>query len=387
MHSEPPGKILPRARTGCNFLDPEASDNRHRLCGGASRFGERGAAPTRQGYNSEMEARMHIKRRRGWEIADRLATPEALALRRRGLLSGALAFSAGSLAAGAMTAHSARAADAAPGTAPATTAPPGAAGPLDDKYQPGRATTDAKAATTYNNYYEIDESKDIWRGAQKIPQRPWSISIGGMVTKPRSIDIDDLFKQVQFEERVYRHRCVEAWAMTVPWTGFPLSQLVKLADPLGSAKYMVFETAQLPKVMPGLDSPFYPWPYIEGVTMAEAANDLAFISTGMYGKPLPPQDGGPIRLTLPWKYGFKSAKALAKISFTDKQPVNFWQAIAPSEYGFWANVNPAVSHPRWSQAQERLLGTGEMVPTVIYNGYGDFVASLYVGLQNEKLFM
>ncbi len=207
------------------------------------------------------------------------------------------------------------------------------------------------------------------------------------MAKPRTIAIDDLLKQVQLEERVYRHRCVETWAMTVPWTGFPLSQLVKLADPLGSAKYMVFQTAQDPKSMPGLDTPFYPWPYIEGVTMAEAANDLAFISTGMYGKPLPPQDGGPIRLTLPWKYGFKSAKALAKVSFTDQRPVNFWQAIAPSEYGFWANVNPDVSHPRWSQARERLLGSDEMVPTLIYNGYGDFVASLYVGLGNEKLFM
>jgi sulfoxide reductase catalytic subunit YedY len=173
----------------------------------------------------------------------------------------------------------------------------------------------------------------------------------------------------------------------VPWTGFPLSQLVKLAEPLGSAKYVVFQTAQDKKAMPGLDSPFYPWPYIEGVTMDEAANDLAFISTGMYGKPLPPQDGGPIRLTLPWKYGFKSAKALAKVSFTDKRPVNFWQAIAPDEYGFWANVNPDVSHPRWSQARERLLGSDEMVPTVIYNGYGDFVASLYGGLKDEKLFM
>ncbi len=321
---------------------------------------------------------MRIMRRRGWEIAERLVTPEHLALRRRGLLAGAMALSAGSV-----PARSALAAD----DAPAGTAPLGAVGPRNDKYQPGRAITEEKYSTTYNNYYEVDDSKTIWRAAQKIKQRPWSISVGGMVAKPRTIDIDDLLKQVQLEERVYRHRCVETWAMTVPWTGFPLSQLVKLADPLGSAKYVVFQTAQDPKTMPGLDSPFYPWPYIEGVTMEEAANDLAFISTGMYGKPLPPQDGGPIRLTLPWKYGFKSAKALAKVTFTDKRPINFWQAIAPSEYGFWANVNPAVSHPRWSQASERLLGSDEKVPTVIYNGYGDFVASLYVGLQNEKLFM
>ena len=193
--------------------------------------------------------------------------------------------------------------------------PLGATGPRNDKYRrPAAPITDEKYATTYNNYYELDDSKKLWRAAQKLQQRPWSISIGGMVAKPRTIDIDDLLKQVQFEERVYRHRCVEAWAMTVPWTGFPLSQLVKLADPLGSAKYVVFQTAQDPKTMPGLDAPFYPWPYIEGVTMDEAANDLAFISTGMYGKPLPPQDGGPIRLTLPWKYGFKSAKAIVKIT-------------------------------------------------------------------------
>jgi methionine sulfoxide reductase catalytic subunit len=329
-----------------------------------------------------MEARMRIMRRRGWEIAERLATPEALALRRRSLMAGVLALSAGSVAA-----RSARAAGDASATSPPATAPLGAVGPLNDKYKPGRAITEAKYATTYNNYYEFDESKDIWHAAQKLPQRPWSISIEGMVAKPRTIAIDDLLKQVQLEERVYRHRCVEAWAMTVPWTGFPLSQLVKLADPLGSAKYVVFQTAQDPKAMPGLDSPLYPWPYIEGVTMAEAANDLAFIATGMYGKPLPPQDGGPIRLVLPWKYGFKSAKALVKVSFTDKRPLNFWQALAPDEYGFWANVNPAVAHPRWSQARERLLGSDEMVPTVIYNGYGDFVASLYVGLGNEKLFM
>jgi sulfoxide reductase catalytic subunit YedY len=323
---------------------------------------------------------MHIMRRRGWEISDHRATPEAL-VRRRGVLAGALALSAGGLAA-----RSAIAADSAPAAASGT-APLGAAGPRNDKYPPGRAITDEKYSTTYNNYYEFDDGKTLWRAAQKLPQRPWSLSIGGMVAKPRSIDIDDLFKQVQFEERVYRHRCVETWAMTVPWTGFPLSQLVKLADPLGAAKYVVFETAQNKKFMPGLDTPFYPWPYIEGVTMDEAANDLAFIATGMYGKPLPPQDGGPIRLVLPWKYGFKSAKALARITFTDKRPINFWQAIAPSEYGFWANVNPKVDHPRWSQARERLLGSDEMVPTVIYNGYGDFVASVYAGLKDEKLFM
>jgi sulfoxide reductase catalytic subunit YedY len=188
------------------------------------------------------------------------------------------------------------------------------------------------------------------------------------------------------EERIYRHRCVETWAMTVPWTGFPLAQLLKIAEPLASAKYVVFETAQ-DKSMSGLGAPFYPWPYIEGVTIQEAANDLAFLATGMYGKPLPPQNGGPIRLTLPWKYGFKSAKAIVKVSFTDKRPDTFWEAIQASEYGFWANVNPKVPHPRWSQATERLLGSDERVPTQLFNGYAEQVAGLYSDLRNEKLFM
>jgi sulfoxide reductase catalytic subunit YedY len=307
---------------------------------------------------------MHILRRRGWELSERVVTPAALVLGRRAALAGA-----GSVAL------------AAPALAQAAAEPP-----RNPKYIAGRDLTAEKYATTYNNYYEFSDGKNLWEAAQVIKPRPWAISLEGELKQPRTIDIDDLLKQVQLEERVYRHRCVEAWAMTVPWTGFPLSQLLKIAEPLGSAKYIVFETAQDPK-MPGLQSPFYPWPYIEGLTLDEAANDLAFISTGMYGKPLPPQDGGPIRLTVPWKYGFKSAKALAKISFSEKRPVNFWQAIQPSEYGFWANVNPAVSHPRWSQAQERLLGSNEMVPTQIYNGYGEFVASLYSDRKNEKLFM
>ena len=311
-----------------------------------------------------METPMHILRRRGWELPERLATPEGLVLGRRAALAGA-----GSIAL------------AAPALAQDASQPP-----RNPKYVPGRDITPEKYATTYNNYYEFSESKNLWESAQVLKPRPWTISLEGMLKQPRAIGIDDLLKQVQLEERVYRHRCVEAWAMTVPWTGFPLSQLLAIAEPLGSAKYIVFETAQDAK-MPGLQSPFYPWPYIEGLALDEAANDLAFVSTGMYGKPLPPQNGGPIRLTLPWKYGFKSCKALTKISFTDKRPKNFWQAIQPSEYGFWANVNPDVAHPRWSQARERLLGSNEMVPTQIYNGYGEFVASLYSDRKNEKLFM
>ena len=227
----------------------------------------------------------------------------------------------------------------------------------------------------------------MWREAQALKTRPWTVKIEGMVKQPRTIGIDDLIKQVSLEERIYRHRCVERWAMTVPWTGFPVSDLLKIAEPLGSAKYVVFTTAMDKKAMPGLSASWYPWPYVEGITIEEAANDLAFLSTGLFGKPLPPQNGAPLRLTLPWKYGFKSVKSIVSINFTDKRPKTFWEEIQPEEYGFWANINPAVAHRRWSQAEETLLGSGKTVPTQIYNGYGPFVAGLYDNMKAEKLFM
>ena len=220
-----------------------------------------------------------------------------------------------------------------------------------------------------------------------MPVSPWSIKFEGMVGTPRTVDFDDIMKKVQLEERVYRHRCVEGWAMTVPWTGFPMRDLVSLAGPTAGARYVVMETLADPKTMPGLRLPSFEWPYVEGVTMAEANNDLAFIATGLYGKTLPKQNGAPLRLVLPWKYGFKSVKSIVKMTFTDKRPVTFWEGIQPQEYGFWANVNPDVPHPRWSQATERLLGDNQRVPTRIYNGYGEFVAGLYVGMTNEKLFV
>ena len=207
-----------------------------------------------------------------------------------------------------------------------------------------------------------------------------------LVNQPRRMGYEDLLKQVTLEERIYRHRCVEAWAMTVPWTGFPMAELLKVAEPLGSAKFVAFETVQ-DKSMAGLKTPLYPWPYVDGLAIDEAANELAFVPTGMYGKALPPQNGGPIRMIAPWKYGFKQVKSIVKVTFTEKQPRCFWQEINGREYGFWANVNPDVSHPRWSQARERLLGSDAMVPTKIYNGYGPFVASLYSHRKSEKLFM
>jgi methionine sulfoxide reductase catalytic subunit len=308
---------------------------------------------------------MFVHIRRGWEIPESAATPEAVATTRRRVLGGAVAAGA-ALAAGAARAD-----------APAP----------DPRFPPGRAITPEKDATTYNNYYEFSESKNLWRAAQKLPQSPWSIAFAGEVEQPRTIGLEDLLKQVKLEDRVYRHRCVEAWAMTVPWTGFQLSELLKIARPKASAKYVTFTTVQDSDHMPGLDTPFYPWPYLEGLAMDEAANELAFIATGLYGKPLPPQNGGPIRLVTPWKYGFKSAKSIVKVSFVEKQPHTFWEAINPDEYGFWANVNPKVPHPRWSQATERLLGSDERVPTQLYNGYAEFVAPLYTQRSNEKLFM
>ena len=316
---------------------------------------------------------MHIIRRRGWEIPESQVTPEALVMNRRGLIAGAAALSIGGLG------FPARAQTAAP-------AVPGGVGPRNDKFEPGREMSLEKDATTYNNYYEFSESKNLWRDAQALKTRPWTVKIEGMVKQPRTLDVDDLIKQVSLEERIYRHRCVERWAMTVPWTGFPVSELLKVAEPLSSAKYVVFTTVADKKAMPGLRG-FYPFPYVEGITIEEAANDLSFLSTGLFGKPLPPQNGAPLRLTLPWKYGFKSVKAIVSINFTDKRPKTFWEEILPEEYGFWANINPAVAHRRWSQAEETLLGSGKTVPTQIYNGYGPFVAGLYDNLKSEKLYM
>jgi len=309
---------------------------------------------------------MLIKTPKGWELPDRAATPEHLVMSRRGALAGGAAILASA-------------------TIPSAAFAQGA--PRNPRFDAGRELTAERDATSYNNFYEFGTDKSISRAAQRLPVTPWTIKFDGMVDKPRTMDIDDILKAVHIEERVYRHRCVEGWAMTVPWTGFPLRELVALAGPTTGAKYVVMETLADTKTMPGLRFSSFDWPYVEGVTMAEANNDLAFLATGLYGKAIPKQNGAPIRLVLPWKYGFKSVKSIVKVTFTDKKPTTFWEGIQPQEYGFWANVNPEVSHPRWSQATERLLGNDQRVPTRIYNGYGEFVAPLYAGLANEKLFI
>ncbi len=254
-------------------------------------------------------------------------------------------------------------------------------------YRLDRELTPEDINSTYNNFYEFGSHKQIARAAQALRVRPWTVTIDGMVEQPMELGIDDLLAKMDLEERLYRHRCVEAWSMTIPWSGFPLKALVEMAQPLSSAKYVRMETFLDRSMASGQNQFWYPWPYVEGMTIDEAVNELSFMVTGAYGKPLAKQFGSPLRLALPWKYGFKSIKSVVKISFTEERPVSFWEEVAANEYGFWANVNPEVPHPRWSQAQERILHTGEKVPTLLFNGYSEQVAHLYEGLEGEKLYM
>jgi sulfoxide reductase catalytic subunit YedY len=236
-------------------------------------------------------------------------------------------------------------------------------------------------ATTYTNFYEFGSSKNIWKKTRWLETDPWAVTIDGMVEAEMTLDAEALVSAMGgFEERLYRHRCVEAWAMAVPWSGVPLANLLKVAKPTSGAKYIRMETFLDPNVAPGQKQSWYPWPYVEGVTIEEAQNELAFLATGIYGKPLPNQNGAPIRLVTPWKYGFKGIKSIRRFTFTDQRPVSFWEQLAGNEYGFWANVNPNVPHPRWSQATERMLGSDDRVPTLLFNGYRDEVEYLYAGL-------
>ncbi|MFN4309435.1 MAG: protein-methionine-sulfoxide reductase catalytic subunit MsrP [Ferrovibrio sp.] len=318
---------------------------------------------------------MLIKRRQGWEIPESQATPEAVFLNRRQIVAGL--GMAGLVAAGMRPAR-AQAAGIAAELYPAKRNP---------AYVLDRDLTEEKVATTYNNFYEFGTSKNVVRPAQALTIKPWQVKIDGMVEKEIVIDAEDLIRKMPIDERLYRHRCVEAWSMAVPWSGFPLKALIDFSKPLSGAKYLRMETFKRPEEASGQKQFWYPWPYVEGLSMAEARNDLAYIATGVYGKPIPKQMGAPLRLAVPWKYGFKSVKSIVRFTFTDQRPKSFWEAMAADEYGFWANVNPAVAHPRWSQATEEVIGTGKRVPTLIYNGYGEQVADLYKDMAGEKLFM
>jgi sulfoxide reductase catalytic subunit YedY len=263
-------------------------------------------------------------------------------------------------------------------------------GIVKSQYSTTEKPTSLKDITNYNNYYEFSTDKYEPAGlAKNFRTRPWTVSLDGMVKKPRKIDIDSLLKIAPLEERIYRHRCVEGWSMVVPWVGIPLSALIKQADPLPSAKFVAFETVMAPDQMPNQKRDVLQWPYVEGLRMDEAMHPLAILAVGLYDEVLPNVDGAPLRLVVPWKYGFKGIKAIVKVKFVDKMPPTTWNIMASNEYGFYSNVNPNVDHPRWSQKKERRIGDSLFAPkhdTLMFNGYGDQVASLYNGMDLRKDF-
>ena len=261
-------------------------------------------------------------------------------------------------------------------------ATPGAAGATTGRTDElGDALTPFDAVTNYNNYYEFTTDKEgVASLAQNFHTSPWAVEVSGMVNKPKTYAIEDLIKTFKPEERIYRHRCVEGWSMVIPWTGFPLAKLLAAVEPTSQAKYVRFETIMRPEEMPGQQDSYFAWPYVEGLRLDEAMNDLALLVTGVYGKPALPQNGAPLRLSVPWKYGFKSIKAIVKIALVADQPTSLWMAASPDEYGFYANVNPDVPHPRWSQSSERRIGELSRRKTLPFNGYADEVASLYEGM-------
>jgi len=235
--------------------------------------------------------------------------------------------------------------------------------------------------THYNNYYEFTTDKaGVASLAEDFKPTPWTIKVSGLVKNPKTYGIEDLLSKFTQEERIYRLRCVEAWSMVIPWTGFTLSSLLKEVEPMSKAKYVRFETVYRPDEMPGQNSPFYPWPYQEGLRLDEAMHDLTILATGLYGQPMPNANGAPIRLVVPWKYGFKSIKSIVKIELVENQPGTLWNMVGPNEYGFYSNVNPDRPHPRWSQASERRIGELSRRPTLMFNGYAEQVADLYKGM-------
>ncbi len=303
-------------------------------------------------------------------------TPEDVYINRRQFMKlGALALGASILA------------GCAPGSVDATSALPNAetteppaqeAGQTDELGDP---LTSFEDVTQYNNYYEFTTTKELVASLSKdFVTNPWNVEVGGLVNKPQTFGIEDILKKFPREERIYRLRCVEAWSMVIPWLGFPLKQLLDEVEPAPDAKYVRFETLMDPDQMPGQRDNYFEWPYIEGLRLDEAMHDLTILSTGLYGKELLPQNGAPLRLVVPWKYGFKSIKSIVRIDLVSEMPTSLWMAAAPHEYGFYANVNPEVNHPRWSQASERRIGELSRRKTLMFNGYEEDVAQLYAGM-------
>ena len=303
-------------------------------------------------------------------------TPEHVYLSRRRFLKGVGALAAGSVlgaACGSPTPN--------PTSSPVSTAIPRPLPTLSARQDElGRGLTPLQEVTSYTNYYEFTTSKSgVVRLASDLRTSPWSVEVNGLVRNPRTFDLDDLFRFTQ-EERTYRMRCVEAWSMVIPWVGFPLARLLQEVEPLAEAQYVRLATLYDPDQMPGVKQPILDWPYVEGLRLDEAMHDLTLVATGLYGKVLEPQNGAPVRLVVPWKYGFKSIKSIVQIELVKEMPVSAWMAAAPREYGFFANVNPEVDHPRWSQATERTIGDDRRIETLPFNGYGEQVAHLYAGM-------
>jgi methionine sulfoxide reductase catalytic subunit len=325
----------------------------------------------------------NIVKRPSWRISERSITPESIFLNRRhflrqmgwggaGLLASTLTGCAKSDAPASTSGAQTNAA------APPKSSTPKYPAPRSAAFSPDWRLTEQAVAATYNNFYEFSTVKDrVHRMVDRFVISPWRIQIDGLVEKPLVVDVQELVDEMTLEERVYRFRCVEAWAMIVPWTGFPLRKLLEKVVPKAEANFVRFETFNRPEQAPGMRDDTYPWPYTEGLRIDEAMNPLALMVTGIYGKPLPKQHGAPIRLVVPWKYGYKSIKSIVKISLVEKQPKTLWETLLPQEYPFESNVNPEVPHPRWSQATERMIDTGARVRTKLYNGYGDQVAGLY----------
>src|SRR6266550_5172834 len=263
--------------------------------------------------------------------------------------------------------------------------------PSDDAMRQGfelnEPLTSFEDITNYNNFYEFStEKRSVASEARGFVTRPWAVEVGGLAGKPKVFDIDDLLKLAPQEERIYRHRCVEGWSMVIPWVGFPLAALLKQVEPLSSARYVAFQTLLDPKRMPNQNTGVLDWPYVEGLRLDEALHPLTILASGLYGEAMPPQDGAPLRLVVPWKYGFKGIKSIVKIRLVDSQPPTIWNLAGPDEYGFYSNVNPQVDHPRWSQASERRIGEYGRRPTLMFNGYGEQVAKLYTGMDLRRNF-
>lgn len=309
---------------------------------------------------------MLIKHKNGWQETENSVTDESVYLNRRTVIAGAAAVGAATMAPAAFAQRD-------------RVLAPLAARPTS--YKSTESLTPEAAVTQYNNYYEFGTGKgDPYQNAWRLQPKPWSIVVDGLVEKAGAYALEDLIDFNALEDRIYRLRCVEAWSMVVPWIGVPLASVLKKIEPQSGAKYVRFETLADREQMPGLRWPVLDWPYVEGLRLDEAMNDLTLLAVGLYGKEIPNQNGAPVRLVVPWKYGFKSIKSIVRITLTDTQPATSWNISAPREYGFYSNVNPDVDHPRWSQKRERRIGEFGRRETLKFNGYGEMVANLYAGM-------